>query len=151
MEGTQTSSLGLFWSSLSSTQQDRFVRVLGRLQTQGRAENLERLERRLEMVHQQLDEVTHRQHAMTARKEDLKGLVVDLDKALAEAPDVAELLQLKLLISQLERDVDEEIRQSKPIDLLAEKTTLRDRINQLRLLARLANIVTEQMRRHDGR
>lgn len=140
-----------FVSSLSSTQLDRFVRVMSSLQNQGSAVHLQRLEKQYETVTKKLDAMQDRRDTLKARKDDLRGVLQDLDASLADHPASTELLQMRLLIQQLESEIDTEIAETRPNDLLAEKARLKDEIGNLRLMSKLAALMLEQARRRDGR
>ena len=134
-ETLTTRGLESFLDGMRSTQLDRFVRVMGHLQSEGATGSLEA---QLAGVIEELDAVDAQRNLLTARQKDLRGVLGDLDGTILKEGDLPDLITLRLLLQQLDAELEEEIAVSRPVTLLALKAKLRKEIRRRNLFARLA-------------
>lgn len=147
-ETLTTRGLESFLDAMKSTQLDRFVRVMGHLQTEGATGALEQ---RLTKVIEELDKIDHHRNNMTDRQKDLRIVLEDLDTTILQEGDLPDLITLKLLLQQLDAELEEEIAVSRPVMLLAEKAKLRKEIRRRKLFARLVTSTVGERARERAR
>ena len=95
-----TEGLTAFMKCLSSTQQDRFVRVMGRLEASGSDAKIEELEAALRCIKSKLEEVDTIRRKLSANKEDLRGVLADLDTMInGEKAVPPDLILFRLLLA----------------------------------------------------
>ena len=141
-----TEGLRDFADRLSSTQADRLARVMGYLAQNGSEAAIQILEEELAEVQDQLNATDISRNALTVRQKDLRAVLQDIDTQLASYPKVpSDVLQLRLLLQQLEAEVEEEIALTRPINLLASKARLRKEISRQRLMGKLASAVGQDL------
>ena len=141
-----TEGLRSFVGKLTSVQADRFARVMNHLEAQGSEVEILRLEQRLAEVQEELDRSTTIRNSLTTRQKDLRGALGDIDKAIGQGEAPSDLVELRLLLQQLEAEVEEEIAITRPVELLASKARLRKEISRQRLMGRLAAALGEAVR-----
>jgi len=141
-----TEGLRDFASRLTSTQTDRLARVMGYLAQSGSESAIQKLEDELAEVQAKLDATDVRRNLLTARQKDLRAVLQDIDSQIESTPEVlSDVLQLRLVLQQLEAEIEEEIALTRPVDLLAEKARLRKEISRQQIMGRLAATIAQDL------
>jgi len=129
---------------------DRFVRVLGRLEARGKEEEILTLEQELQEVRDEIGRVNaHRDH-LRRQKEDLAGTLQDLDDQMNGSKPGPDLIQMRLVLLELDAELDEKIAISRPVELHQQKARLKKDIAARKLLARLATMIGTAARTRSG-
>jgi len=142
--------MGDFLASLSSVRLDRFVRVLGSFETRGSQASIGRLELSLSQVRGELSKINEARDALRLRKEDLAGVIQDLDTATDENPSTPDVLLLKLVLLDMDAELEAAIAESRPDALHKRKAHLRAEIARRRLLSKLARMIEVSARTPSG-
>jgi len=140
-----TPCLRAFVHGLSSSEQDSLGRVMARIEAMGSQDEIDRLEKRLGQVRDELDRINTERDVLRLQKEDLQRTVDALDRSIARTP-AADVIQMKLVLLDFEAGIEEQIAKMRPVELHTEKATLRKEIARRRLLTKLAEAMLDSAR-----
>ena len=137
---TMQNGIQTFLDSLSSVQTDRFVRVMGRLESLGAQGEIELLEKQLHEVKAEIEAVNRGRDALRVEKQDIEETIKDLER-LPESRGHQDLVQFRLLLLNLVADLDERIAAARPVNLHERKAAIKKAIANRCLLAELASML----------
>lgn len=131
-----------FLRTLDSVQLDRFVRIMGELETLGAPAEMKALEQQLSLVKEELTVVNRARNELRLRKEEIESTIKDIDTGLLsvelQQPD---LMQMKIVLRGLVSDIESRIAASRPDDLHAKKASLKREIADRQALSDLASVI----------
>jgi chromosome segregation ATPase len=129
-----------FLESLNSVQLDRFVRVMGSLESRASEREMARLQEELKGVKDALNKVNRERDEIRIQKEEFESIIDDLDST-PNNRGHHDLVQLRYMLCNRVSDLNDKIAAARPDELHEEKAKLKKDIANRRLLAALAGML----------